>query len=65
VSSAGGTCTFDGETYTEKIEFGVQSMSNFFGKKAVVKVQFKEKNINTSGLLADVIPLNEVWERVE
>jgi hypothetical protein len=43
VSSAGGTYTFDGETYTENIEFGMQGMSNFFGKKAVIKVLFEGK----------------------
>ena len=65
VRSAGGTYAFDGETYTENIEFGTQGMSNFFGKKAVVKVRFEGKKITTSGLLAEVISLNEVWERVE
>jgi len=65
VGSAGGSYTFDGETYTENIEFGTENMSNFFGKKAVVKIQFDGKKMNCNGLLAEVIPLNEVWERVE
>ena len=65
VASAGGTYTFDGETYTENIEFGTQDMSNFFDKKGVVKIRFEGKRMHYTGLLADVIPLNEVWERVE
>jgi len=65
VASAGGSYTFDGETYTENIEFGTENMSKFFGKKAVVKIQFEGKKMNYIGLLADTISLNEVWERIE
>ena len=65
VRSAGGDCTFDGETYTENITFGTQGMSSFFGKKAIVKVRFEDKKIHTTGLLDEDIPLNEVWERIE
>jgi len=65
VYSGGGSCTFDGETYTENIEFGTQDMKSFFGKKAVIKVRFEGKTLYYTGLLAESIPLNEVWERVE
>ena len=65
VSSAGGTYTFDGETYTENIEFGTQGMSNFFGTKGVIKVRFEGNKIYYTGLLAENIPYNEVWERME
>jgi len=65
VRSAGGTYTFDGETYIENIKYGTQSMSNFFGQKAVVKIRFEGKKIHYNGLLAGIVPLNEVWERVE
>ena len=65
VSSAGGTYTFDGETYTENIEFGTQGMSNFLGKKGVIKVRFEGNKLYYTGLLAESVPFNEVWERME
>jgi hypothetical protein len=65
VRSGGGTYTFDGVTYTENIEFGTQGMSSFFGKKAVIKVRFEGKKKYYDGLLAESVPLNEVWERAE
>ena len=65
VASAGGTYTFDGETYTENIEFGTKDMSAFLSKKAVVKIRFEGKKMNYTGILAERVPLNEVWERVE
>jgi hypothetical protein len=65
VRSAGGTYTYDGETYTEHIRYGSQGMSNFIDKKSIVKVQFDGKRMITSGLLADVVFINEVWERLE
>ena len=65
VSSGAGTYTFDGENYTENIESGTQNMSSFFGKKAVVKVRFEGEKMYYTGLLAESVPLNETWERVE
>jgi hypothetical protein len=65
VSSASGTYTFDGETYIENIEFGSQNMSNFLGKKGVIKIRFEGKKVYYSGTLAEYVPLNEIWERME
>ena len=65
VSSASGTYTFDGENYIENIEYGTQDQKRWFGKKAVVKVRIKGKNMDYSGLLDGVLPLNETWERIE
>jgi len=65
VSSASGTYTFDGTTYIENIEFGTVDMSYYFGKKAVVKIQFDGEKMYCSGTLNENVPLNEVWERIE
>ena len=66
VASARGTYTFDGETYTETIECGTQNQGAFIGKKAIVKLRFEGNNkFYSSGILADSMPLNEVWERIE
>jgi hypothetical protein len=65
MASAGGTYTFDGETYIENIEYGTENMSGFFGKKAVVKVRFEGDKMYYSGTLAESVALNEIWERME
>jgi hypothetical protein len=49
VLSLGGTCAFDGKTYTENIEYGVSSMKSYFGKKAVYEVVFKDKKMYIIG----------------
>ena len=64
--SAGGTYTFDGETHTETITHGTADQMNFINRQAVVRVRFEGNNrFYTTGVLAGVIPLNEVWERIE
>lgn len=66
ISSAGGVYHFDGKTYTETIEYGTNNQGPIIGKKAIVKVEFEGDNrFHSSGMLADRIPLNEVWERIE
>ena len=65
IASSGGTYIFDGETYTENIEFGTQNQSSLNGKKVAVKVRFDGKMLYASGQLAENRPLNEVWERIE
>lgn len=64
VASKEGTYTFDGETYTEIVEFATKNQEITIGKKAKVKVRFDNNKIYTSGIFEN-IPLNEVWERVE
>ena len=64
VASKFGTYTFDGETFTELVEFASDNQIATIGKKATVKVRFEDKKIYTSGKFEN-IPLNEVWERVE
>jgi len=63
--SRSGTLKFDGETYTESIEFGTQNQSPFFGEKAVCKIRFEDNKMYVSGVIANNISYNEVWERVE
>ena len=64
-TSLGGTCTFDGETYTENIEYGTPNMNSYyFGEKAVYKVKFEDNKMHISGGTG-VEVFNEVWERVE
>lgn len=65
-ASAGGMYHFDGETYTETIEYGTQNQRPIVGQKAIVKVWFETDNkFHSSGTLAGGMPLNEVWERIE
>ena len=66
MASAGGIYEFDGETYTETLEYGTENQNNFIGKKAIVKITFEGNNkFHYSGMLAGRMPLNEVWERIE
>ena len=64
IFSLGGSYTFDGETYTENIEYGTSNNSRYFGSKSVFQVKFEgNKKYITGGTAIGTI--NEVWERVE
>ena len=66
VTSFGGPCTFDGETYIENIMFGTQNR-NDIGRTGTFKIKFEDKKMYLSGLVSgpDRVPFSEVWERVE
>ena len=63
-NSLGGSYTFDGETYTEYIEYGTPSRSEYIGTNSTFKVSFEDKKMHNIG--ATVMEnIDEVWERVE
>jgi hypothetical protein len=64
-SSAGGTYSFDGETYVETIDFGGMGMQRYFDKQHTFKVTFEENKMYQSGYLAYSLHIKEVWEKVE
>ena len=65
VYSLGGSYSFDGETYTEIIEYGTPNMeSYYFGSKSVFKVKFEgNKMYAVGGNKKETY--DQVWERVE
>ena len=67
VSSFGGTCSFDGKTYIEKIEFGTQNRTDNIGQKGEYKIRFEGKKMYLSGQVSgpNRVPFSEIWERVE
>ena len=65
VMSLGGTCAFDGEIYTEFIEFGTQNQSAGFGQKVSCKVRFVGNKMYTTTLPGEILIFPETWERVE
>ena len=65
IMSMGGKCTFDGETYTEVIEYGTQTANkSILGKTSVFKVTFDGNQMHIIGG-TDAETFNEIWERVE
>ena len=66
IASFGGTCSFDGETFIETIQFGTQGYEGKIGQIGTFKIKFEGKRINKSGVLyPSNARINEFWERVE
>jgi hypothetical protein len=66
ITSFGGTCSFDGETYIENIEFGTKNR-NDIGRTGTFKIRFEGKKMYLSGQVSGNgrVPFSETWERVE
>jgi len=66
VTSFGGTCSFDGETYIENINFGTQNR-NDIGRTGTFKIRFEDNKMYLSGLVSgnNRVPFSEIWERLE
>lgn len=65
VNSLGGTCTFDGKTYTEEVQYRSPNMWNSIGEKAVYDVKFEDGKMHCTGTFGREGVINEIWERVE
>lgn len=65
VNSAGGSYTYSGNDYTEKIEFGGQGMAGYIGKEHKFKVSIHKDKMEMSGDLADGLNIKEVWVRYQ
>lgn len=64
-NSAGGSYTYSGEDYTEKIEFGGQGMAGFIGKEQKFKVKINNNKMELSGELSNGLRIKELWERMD
>jgi hypothetical protein len=65
VNSAGGSYTYSGNDYTEKIEFGGQGMAGYIGKEHKFKVSIHKDKMEMSGDLAYGLNIKEVWVRYQ
>jgi hypothetical protein len=63
-SSAGGSYSFDGENYTENLEFGGMGMKDYLGKSQKFTVKVENNKLYLSGALSDGLKIKEVWERI-
>jgi len=65
---AGGTCSFEGNTYTENIEYSVlDGMKEYIGTKAVYDVRFEkeDKIMYIMGKIDNDWFIMEKWEKIE
>jgi len=62
--SLGGICSYDGETYTETVQYRSPNMEDYIGEKAVYKLEFKDGKMYCSGTFGPE-KIYEIWERVE
>lgn len=68
LTCAGGSCSFQGDTYREVIEFGQFStdfLQKIVGKEQVFKVAFEGDRATITGTLSNGMELREVWTRVK
>ena len=64
-SAMGGTCSYDGKTYVENIEYIGPDMVRFLGKKHVFKVEIKGNKMRLSGTMSDKVYIEEDWVRID
>ncbi len=60
---AGGTYVFDGENYTENVEYGAQGMFPYFWKSNF-KIKIEGDQMFLSGSRSDGLKLEEVWKKL-
>jgi hypothetical protein len=64
LSSAGGTYTLEGDTYTENIEYGL-GMDSYLGTKSKFKVRIEGDTMFITGSLSSGQRIEEIWHRVK
>jgi len=64
-SLAGGSYTFRGDDYVEKIEFGSADVEPLFGKDQKFKARIEGDQWFHSGTLSSGLKLQEIWKRVK
>jgi hypothetical protein len=62
--TAGGAYSLNGNTYTESIDFGL-GMDTYLGQKHAFTIRVEGDKFFLSGLLADGLKIEEVWQRVK
>lgn len=65
LTGAGGKYTFENGEYVEQIDFTLPTMKYWKGKKAVVKIEFKDNRMICNGILDGKVQITEEWERVK
>ena len=66
VTVAGGTYTFTGDTYTERVEFGSKGVQQTLtGHDQVFTIRFAGDRMIKTGTLSNGMKINEVWKRVQ
>lgn len=64
-NSVGGTCSFDGQKYTENIEFVGVGSTDMLHKKHIFDVKITGNKMHMTGTLANKDKIDEVWTRVD
>lgn len=64
-SMAGGAYSLSGDTYTESIDFADAGMASYLGAKHTFKIRVEGDKFFLSGLLADGLKIEEIWQRVK
>ena len=62
---AGGTCSLNGGTYTESIDWADSGMQSYLGNKHAFTIRVDGDKFFLSGSLGDGLKIEEVWQRVK
>ena len=65
LTSAGGTYTLEGETYTESLDFAGEGMAPYLGKAQKFTIRVEGDKLFQSGQLSDGLKIEENWVRVK
>jgi hypothetical protein len=68
VAVAGGSYKLDGNTYTERVEFGrfgTDQLQQIVGKEQTFNVEIVGDTLTLTGTLSNGMELREVWTRVK
>ncbi len=64
-TTAGGTYTLNGSSYTEFIEFAGEGMTDYLHKKQPFTLKVEGNKWTQSGQLSDGTKIEEIWERAQ
>jgi len=62
---AGGTYTFSGGDYVEKIGFGGSTMKSYIDKEQAFKIKIEEGKMYVFGVMTDNQRIEEIWEKID
>jgi hypothetical protein len=61
--AAGGTYVLDGNSYSEHLDFGTDTLAALVGKNQSFTVTVRRDSFTQTGTLTNGKPLSEVWKR--
>jgi hypothetical protein len=64
-NSVGGTYVFDGQLYTETVDFVGVNSTQYLDRKHVFKVTLKGDKMYLSGILTGKQKAEEIWQRMD